>query len=35
MSFYRRLSEARAEALESAIRMFVAVAKRHGDVEAV
>jgi predicted nucleotidyltransferase len=27
MSFYRRLSEARAEVLETAIRKFVAVAK--------
>ena len=35
MSFYRRLSEARAAVLEAAIRKFVAVAKRHADIEAV
>jgi predicted nucleotidyltransferase len=35
MSVYRRLSQARAEILESAIVTFVAVAKRHKDVEAV
>jgi predicted nucleotidyltransferase len=35
MSFYRRLSAARAAVLEDAIEKFVAVAKRHADVEAV
>jgi predicted nucleotidyltransferase len=32
---YRRLSQARADILESAIAAFVATAKRHQDVEAV